>query len=116
MTGKSKGTGLLDDSGKVVREIKATKSLVDLFTPGSHVSQGDVIDKAYAYTNYQNDGMGCQTENIEVLENIRVRCLDCGAHFYKAKGDNFYGNCWQCGSRKNQPAEKVKAPKLKRVK
>lgn len=72
MGNKTEGTGLVDDEGSIVKEIKE-EFLYELpdntwmwfeLSKESRTEQSNVIDKKISYTNYQNDGLGCPTEEF----------------------------------------------------
>lgn len=58
MSGKSEGTGQVNDEGKVVKEIKA--NLVDLDPKITKL-----VSDNFHELLYQNDGMGAPTEEID---------------------------------------------------
>lgn len=92
MSGKSKGTGLVDDEGKVVTEIEAFNQMVDrnaekvisrassslakgvvagvaeIFKKNPSVMNNNCYTQTVDFTNYQNDGMGCPTLTKEQIK------------------------------------------------
>lgn len=67
MNGKSKGTGLLNDKGKIVKEIKAKIAEAEkkMLNTALQISLTGNIGALGDITNYQNDGMGCPTSDIK---------------------------------------------------
>lgn len=94
MSNKTEGTGLLDDNGNIVKEIKDFDKMVDrnaeqvLSRTTSPLARGIIQglagvikkhpeamnDNCYTqtvdFTNYQNDGMGCPTGDLNTNCNL----------------------------------------------
>lgn len=76
MPNKTEGTGLLDDSGKVVKEIKAEEPikvspwLYRMLAECPPPSDPPIIRDPVMFIDYQNDNMGCPTEDLDTNCNL----------------------------------------------
>jgi len=78
MSGKSIGSGLINEEGKIVKEIKETpREMSDRINENFIQSLYDEVGVGRYLTNYQNDGMGCPGEIPKALieGNWEVRPL-----------------------------------------